>query len=59
MKKIHLILILVASLWNVLPAGNPVRALFDLVEEDPASGDVVATTDPDTDPIMIITPPPR
>ncbi|MFL6203457.1 MAG: hypothetical protein ACJ76J_30185 [Thermoanaerobaculia bacterium] len=59
MKKIHLTLILIAALWNILPAGSLFRPLFDLVGEDLGSGGVIATSDPDIDPIMINTPPPR
>ena len=58
MRKIHLTLILIAAIWNVLPAENPFRSLIDLVLEDPNSG-VIATGDPEVDPIMISTPPPR
>jgi hypothetical protein len=58
MRKIHLTLILIAALWNVLPAESPFRSLFDLVLEDPGSG-VIQAGDPETDPIMINTPPPR
>ena len=57
-SNIALILILITTLWNVLPTGSPLRPLFDMVGEDP-DGEVVTTSDPDTDPIMIITPPPR
>jgi len=57
MKNIHLILILIAALWNVLPSGSPFRPLFDLVEEDPANGGVIATSDPESDPIVIMEPP--
>lgn len=59
MKKIHLILILVTALWNSLPTDSPIRPLFDLIGVDDPSGEVVVTADPDTDPIMINTPPPR
>ena len=59
MRKIHLTLILIAALWNVLPAGSPLRSLFDRVGEDPSLGDVLPTGDPETDPIMINMPPPR
>lgn len=59
MKKIHLTLILIAALWSVLPAGSPFRSLFDLVGEDLSSGGVITTSDPETDPIMIVGPPPR
>ena len=58
MKAITLTLILIAALANVLPTDSPLRPLFDLVVEDPNSG-VVATSDPETDPIMIVGPPPR
>lgn len=57
MKSIQ-ILILISALWNVLPAGNPIRSLFDAVLEDP-DGEVLATADPETDPVMINMPPPR
>lgn len=59
MKKIHLTLILIVALWNILPAGSPFRPLFDLVGEDLGSGGVITTSDPETDPIMILEPPPR
>lgn len=58
MRKIHLVLIVIAALWNVLPAESPFRALFDLALQDP-NGDVIATADPDVDPIVISLPPPR
>lgn len=58
MRKIHLILILVTALWNVLPVDSPFRPIFDLAIEDP-SGELVTTGDPETDPFMINTPPPR
>jgi hypothetical protein len=58
MRKIHLVLIVSAALWNVLPAENPFRSLFDLFLEDPNSG-IIQTGDPEVDPIMINTPPPR
>ena len=58
MKNLHLILILIAALWNLIPSGtNPFRPLFDL-EEDPY-GDVTTQGDPETDPMMINMPPPR
>lgn len=57
MRKIHLTLIVIAALWNVLPAGSPIRSLFELSLQDP--NDVVATEDPDVDPIVIRLPPPR
>ena len=58
MKKITFILILITALWNALPDGSPLRPLFDLVAENPDGG-VIATSDPETDPNMINTPPPR
>lgn len=58
MRNIHFILILVAALWSVLPAGSPFHSVFDSMEDDP-SGGVIATADPDTDPIVIFMPPPR
>ena len=58
MRKIHLVLMLSAALWNVLPAGSPFRSLFDWTAEDPSSG-VTTDGDPEVDPIMINTPPPR
>jgi len=58
MRKIHLTLILIAALWNVLPAGSPFRSLFDRVLEDP-SGTITTQGDPEVDPVMINTPPPR
>lgn len=57
MKKIALILTLIPALWNILPTGSSFGSLFDLVGED--LGTVVATSEPDPDPILIITPPPR
>ena len=57
MRKIHLVLIVIAALWNVLPSGSPFRSLFDLSLQDP--NDVVTTEDPDVDPIVIRLPPPR
>jgi hypothetical protein len=57
MRKIHLTLILIATLSNVLPSDSPFRALLALVVDDPNG--VVANADPDVDPIMINTPPPR
>jgi hypothetical protein len=57
MKNIHLILILIAALWNVLPSGSPFRSLFDLDGEDLSSGGVIATSDPESDPIVIMEPP--
>lgn len=59
MKNIHLTLILIAALWSILPTGSPFRSLFDLVGEDPGSGGVITTSDPEADPIMIVGPPPR
>ena len=60
MRKINLILILTATLWNTLPAGSPFRALFDLITEDPTSGDVWSQEDPpDGDTKIINLPPPR
>jgi hypothetical protein len=58
MRKIHLVLIVIAALWNVLPAGSPFHSLFERVVEDPFGG-VLPTGDPEVDPIMINTPPPR
>lgn len=58
MKSITLTLILIAALYNVLPTGSPIRPLFDLDVEDPNSGDV-PTSDPESDPVMIVGPPPR
>ena len=58
MRKIHLTLILIAALWNVLPAGSPFHSLVAMVLEDPGSG-IIVTGDPEVDPIMINTPPPR
>lgn len=58
MRKIHLTLILIAALWNVLPAENPFRSLLDQVLDDPGSG-IIAAGDPEVDPVMINTPPPR
>lgn len=58
MKAITLTLVLIATLWNALPTGSPLGSLFDLAVEDPNSG-VVTTSDPETDPIMIVGPPPR
>ena len=57
MRKIHLTLILIAALWNTLPADTPFRSLIDLVLEGP--GGIVTNGDPEVDPIMINTPPPR
>lgn len=58
MRNIHFILILVAALWSVLPAGSPFHSAFGAIEDDP-NGGVIATTDPETDPIVIFMPPPR
>ena len=58
MRNIHIILILVAALWSVLPAGSPFHRMLDQAGEDPTGG-VIATADPDTDPIVIFMPPPR
>lgn len=57
MKNLHLILILVAALYNVLPEGSLFRPLFDRS----LGGDVTTTQDPpDGDPGTIIQlPPPR
>ena len=58
MKSIQ-ILTLISALWNVLPAdSNPVRSLFDSLFEDP-NGEIIATADPETDPVIINLPPPR
>jgi hypothetical protein len=57
MRKLHLLLI-IAALWNALPATTPLRPLFELVLQDP-TGDITATADPDVDPIVISLPPPR
>lgn len=59
MRKIHLTLILIAALWSALPADSPLRHLFDRVEEDLSSGDLLPAGDPETDPVMINTPPPK
>ena len=59
MKNIHLILILIAALWSVLPGSSPFRSLSDLAFGDPGSGGVIATSDPETDPNMNNIPPPR
>lgn len=58
MRNIHIILTLVAALWSVLPADSPFHSMFDLTVEDP-NGGVIATSDPDNDPIVIFMPPPR
>ena len=58
MKAISLILILIAALWNVQPTDSPFRPLFDLAGEDPNAG-AVATSDPESDPVMIVGPPPQ
>ena len=59
MKNIHLTLILIAALWSILHTGSPFRSLFDRVGGGLDSGGVVTTSDPETDPIMIVGPPPR
>lgn len=59
MKNIHLILILIAALWSVLPVSSPFRSLTGQTLADPGSGGIVTTSDPETDPIIINTPPPR
>lgn len=60
MRTFHLTLILIATLSNLLPGGSPFRPLFDLVGgEDSTSGDVIVTSDPERDPILINLPPPR
>jgi hypothetical protein len=58
MRKIHLTLILIATLWNVLPAGSPFRSLFELAVQEPTGG-ITTNADPDVDPIVISLPPPR
>ena len=58
MRKIHLVLMLGAALWNVLPAASPFRSVFNQILEDP-SGSIRTQGDPEVDPIMINTPPPR
>ncbi len=58
MRKIHFILILVAALWNVLPADSPLRPIFELAGDDETGG-ITTQADPDTDPIVIFMPPPR
>lgn len=58
MKKIHT-LILIVALWSAIPGQTPFRALFDLIEQDNPDGEVIVTSDPDEDPIMITIPPPR
>lgn len=58
MRNIHIILILTAALWSVLPSGSPFHSIFDASVEDPDSG-VIATSDPETDPNVIFMPPPR
>lgn len=59
MRNFHIILILIAALWSVLPAGSPFHSLFARSGEDLDSGGVIATSDPDTDPAVIFMPPPR
>lgn len=56
MKSIQ-ILTLIAALWNVLPADNPLRSLFAGFEDVPVGE--IPTADPETDPVMINMPPPR
>jgi hypothetical protein len=60
MRKIQITLILIATLWNVLPTDSPFRPLFDLLQGgESTSGDVTIHQDPpDTDPGGIIIPPP-
>ena len=38
MRNIHIILILIAALWSVLPADSPFRSVFDRTEDDPNGG---------------------
>ena len=58
MKKIHT-LILIVALWSAIPGQAPFRALFDLTAQDTPVGEVIVTSDPEDDPIMITIPPPR
>lgn len=58
MRNIHIILILTAALWSVLPSGSPFHSMFDTVLEDPDGG-VIINTDPETDPDVVFIPPPR
>lgn len=57
MKNLHLILILVAALYNLVPTGSPFRPLFDRA----SGGDATTHQDPpDGDPGTIVQmPPPR
>ena len=59
MNKLHLTLILIATLWSTIPGNSPLKAIFDLTTQDPTGGDILPTGDPETDPIMIVGPPPR
>ena len=58
MQRFALAVLLLSTLWSVLPAGTPIRALFDQGGEDPTGG-ITTQADPETDPIMISIPPPR
>lgn len=57
MKLIVGILILIANLWQQLPAENTLQSIFDHVEE-PGSG-ITTQQDPPDDGTIIIQPPPR
>ena len=60
MRKIHIILIVLAALWNASPAGHQFRALFDALQGETVSDGPVAAADPeDTDPRIINLPPPQ
>ena len=58
MQRFALAVLLLAALWSIVPGGSPIRSLFDQVREDPTGG-VTTQGDPEVDPIMINTPPPR
>jgi hypothetical protein len=51
-------LILIANLWQQLPAENTLRSIFEQVEE-PGSGITTTQQDPPDDGTVIIQPPPR
>jgi hypothetical protein len=58
MRNIHIILILIAALWSILPSGSPFHSAFDQTGKD-VPGGIVATADPENDPSVIFMPPPR
>lgn len=59
MRKIHIILIVLVAAWNASPAGNPFRAVFDVLQEETISDGPTTQADPeDTDPRIINLPPP-